>query len=417
MVTQCPSCSTVYEVSATDLSVGRGKVRCGFCETMFDALVALSEDAPLHGTTLTGLPAPERLTRQSERDGEPGIVDDHERMQDSELSAPSTDAAVEHGVLEPAASAAGADNSATTDAPAADGSESHGSESSTAAPAGAETQQESDEPGADARAAPVAASTNQSQPSIASPVIGSASVTSEAPGLSDAPAAFAMPDAPGAADATAPSDARDAADRADADSARTTAESTAALDLELLPSPRHSTPARIAWGTAATLMALALLVQIVHRSRDQLLAQSATAPYLQRIYDALGIDLDPHWDVGRYKVIRRPNLSSERSADGEHAQLRLAATIMNGAMRPQPYPLIRLTLEDRWGSAVAGRDFAPREYLRDAARATDMLAPGEHVPIDLVVIDPGADTVGFTIDVCLTDASGIVRCAGDATGS
>jgi len=175
--------------------------------------------------------------------------------------------------------------------------------------------------------------------------------------------------------------------------------------------------ARIVWGFAATLLTVALAVQIVHRSRDQLLMQPAIASYLQRIYAALGLELDPHWEVARYKVIRRPDLSTERSADGGHAQLHLAATIMNGATRPQPYPLIRLTLEDRWGSAVAGRDFAPSEYLRESARATGMLAPGEHVPVDLVLIDPGADTVGFTIDICLADASGTVRCASDATGS
>lgn len=232
-----------------------------------------------------------------------------------------------------------------------------------------------------------------------------------------------MVDAPSIADAPATSDeqttfdGRDTADvAADDGAASTAAEPSTELDLELLPSTRGFAPARIAWGLAAMLMAVALLVQIVHRSRDQLLKQPAIAPYLQRIYGALGIDLDPHWEVARYKVIRRPDLSAQRSADGEHAQLRLAATIMNGATRPQPYPLIRLTLEDRWGGTVAGRDFAPSEYLRDSARAAGMIEPGQHVPIDLLLIDPGADTVGFTIDICLADTSAVVRCASDASG-
>jgi len=190
-----------------------------------------------------------------------------------------------------------------------------------------------------------------------------------------------------------------------------------ALDLEILPAPRTTTTARIGWSMAALLMALALAVQLVHRSRDQLLAQPVIAPYLHRIYDALGIEVDPHWEVGRYEFIRRPELSAERSADGEHAQLRLAATLMNRASRAQPYPLIRLTLEDRWGTALAGRDFAPSDYLRDTARAAGMLGPGERTPVNLLVIDPGVDTVGFTLDICLADSAGAVHCASDASGS
>lgn len=47
MFTQCPQCLTVYEPSAAQLAAGRGQLRCGVCETVFDALERLSE-APIH---------------------------------------------------------------------------------------------------------------------------------------------------------------------------------------------------------------------------------------------------------------------------------------------------------------------------------------------------------------------------------
>ena len=396
MFTQCPSCSTVYEVSATDLSVGRGKVRCGFCETTFDALVALSEDAPLHGTTLSGLLTPELLRRHEDRDGETGIVEAHAQEVEPESAAVEDSLTAEPAAAEYATTddvdTARAAHEPTSEIAAQEvhAPESPAVENPAPAPSDADIPQEPDDTPVEAQAA-----APQAPP--------------DAPEL--AATSFVL------VDASATSDASAASDAAAHDGATSTSEPPSTLDLELLPSTQRSMTARIVWGFAATLLTVALAVQIVHRSRDQLLMQPAIASYLQRIYAALGLELDPHWEVARYKVIRRPDLSTERSADGGHAQLHLAATIMNGATRPQPYPLIRLTLEDRWGSAVAGRDFAPSEYLRESARATGMLAPGEHVPVDLVLIDPGADTVGFTIDICLADASGTVRCASDATGS
>jgi hypothetical protein len=107
-------------------------------------------------------------------------------------------------------------------------------------------------------------------------------------------------------------------------------------------------------------------------------------------------------------------MSAVVAADGA-AQLRLTATLTNDAARPQPYPLVRLTLEDRWGSAVGTRDFTPHEYLRDDARAARLLAPGEQARVELLVVDPGADTVGFALDTCLADVHGVVRCANDAS--
>ncbi|HET6603297.1 MAG TPA: zinc-ribbon and DUF3426 domain-containing protein [Xanthomonadaceae bacterium] len=44
MYTQCPHCLTVYEPSAEQLASGRGQLRCGVCERVFDALEYLGDE-------------------------------------------------------------------------------------------------------------------------------------------------------------------------------------------------------------------------------------------------------------------------------------------------------------------------------------------------------------------------------------
>ena len=44
MFTVCPKCALTLVVTATDLRVAQGYVRCGRCSNVFNALARLSED-------------------------------------------------------------------------------------------------------------------------------------------------------------------------------------------------------------------------------------------------------------------------------------------------------------------------------------------------------------------------------------
>jgi predicted Zn finger-like uncharacterized protein len=44
MMTRCPSCGTAFRVTEQQLGVREGKVRCGRCDTLFDAIATLSSD-------------------------------------------------------------------------------------------------------------------------------------------------------------------------------------------------------------------------------------------------------------------------------------------------------------------------------------------------------------------------------------
>jgi hypothetical protein len=94
-----------------------------------------------------------------------------------------------------------------------------------------------------------------------------------------------------------------------------------------------------------------------------------------------------------------------------HGKLRLRASILNTAAQLQPYPLLRVTLADRFGKSLGTRDFEPSEYLgKPTAR---MLAPGERADANLEILDPGKNAEGFEIDICMRAGDRKVSCAAD----
>jgi len=50
MFTECPTCHTTFRLSADDLRRAQGKVRCGNCSAVFNALESLAEDEPVAAT-------------------------------------------------------------------------------------------------------------------------------------------------------------------------------------------------------------------------------------------------------------------------------------------------------------------------------------------------------------------------------
>ncbi len=167
---------------------------------------------------------------------------------------------------------------------------------------------------------------------------------------------------------------------------------------------------RLVWGAAAAAAALVLGAQLVHQYRATLVRDDLLGGVVRRIYDALGIDVVPRWDPGRYRI-RDWVATAERGSE-DHASLLIRAEIENGASQPMPQPHVYLALKDRWEAVVASRVFAPEEYL-EPERADAPMRAGSTTVAELEVVDPGPDAYGFELDVCVQSASGGVRCAND----
>ncbi len=164
------------------------------------------------------------------------------------------------------------------------------------------------------------------------------------------------------------------------------------------------------WAAGSVVLILLLLVQIVHHYRHDLAANATLNGPLTSIYAALGIPIVPRWDLTAYEV-RQLGASTAADAPG---QITVRASVKNGAHQAQPLPLLRVTLQDRFGNRIASRDVPPQSYLPRAIPPSARLSAGQRIDAEMVFVDPGANAVGFEIDACLPAPGGGISCANDA---
>jgi hypothetical protein len=177
----------------------------------------------------------------------------------------------------------------------------------------------------------------------------------------------------------------------------------------LLTAPVTSRPAWQYTG-GVVLLALVLLAQILHLNRQNLVLNTTFGPAVVKVYGWFGATLIPRWDLTAYTVTQ---LGAEaEGSDGNRLRVRLS--VQNESSRVQPLPLLRLTLQDRFGNAVATRDLEPAEYLPKRAADQRLLEPDQRIDTELHVIDPGKAAIGFEIDACLRGEGGAIGCANDA---
>jgi len=192
---------------------------------------------------------------------------------------------------------------------------------------------------------------------------------------------------------------------------REQAESAASLfepAVESGPAARRRWPLLLA---AAALLAV-LAMQAIHFWRHDLSRNPAIGPWLMRAYSQIGIPLTPPVDLSAFEL-RQLGAASDGLQAG---RIKLRASIVNRAAFAQPLPLIRLSLQDRFGSTIATRDLDATEYLPGGAvPASGLLGPSQRADAEVVFVDPGRDAVGFELDVCLREAAG-VRCSAAAEG-
>src|SRR3984893_5416517 len=163
------------------------------------------------------------------------------------------------------------------------------------------------------------------------------------------------------------------------------------------------------WAAGSVLLLLVLTIQVVHHYRHDLAANATLNGPLTSIYAVLGIPLVPRWDLGAYEV-RQLGASTAADAPG---QITVRASVKNSAHQAQPLPLLRVTLQDRFGNRIASRDVSPQSYLPRAIPRSSLLSAGQRIDAEMTFVDPGSNAVGFEIDACLPAPGGGISCAND----
>ncbi len=427
MFTVCPKCTLTLVVTTVDLRAGQGYVRCGRCANVFNALIALREGDP-GSTAAKTEPKPSvepALGAGVAMDPDPEPEPDPEPFVE-EITLATDESVIEEESLEfdPAAT----DVSDIFISPS-DGDHDTGSGSYEAVVLSEEPPAEEEptlEPEAfvepPAHTDTIAAddwSLLDDPPPDEDPA-PEPSATHLEPADEPAPEMTTPADPPWVdemfAEAQAEAERLRTAERRPAPRAGQSLQtdssagstSDAALGALLNPGPR----ARPSWMYVSGVAVLALLLvgQLVHYNRRSLVLSPTLGPALAKVYGWAGVSLVPRWDLTAYTV---KQLGAEAEG-GEGTRLRVRLSLQNGSERVQPMPLLRLTLQDRYGNAVATRDLEPAEYLPQRMADQRLLEPDQRIDAELHVIDPGKAAIGFEIDACLRADSGSIGCANDA---
>ena len=177
------------------------------------------------------------------------------------------------------------------------------------------------------------------------------------------------------------------------------------VEFEQDAAPERSVLRTFAWSLGSLLLALVLAGQLAHHYRQDLARDARLGPPLRAAYERLGIALPPVTDL---QALELRQLGDDERVAG---RLVVRASLTNRAQFEQPFPILRLQFEDRFGSLIATRDFEPADYLKDAAEAARPMGPGARGEAELVLADPGAEAVGYRLDVCQRESATILRCA------
>jgi predicted Zn finger-like uncharacterized protein len=175
-------------------------------------------------------------------------------------------------------------------------------------------------------------------------------------------------------------------------------------EVDLFAPPVRRTPQPKIWRYLIAPLVLLLIAQWVHSYRATLARHPTIGEPLLSLYQTLGVPLTPNWDLHAYQI-RQWGVISDPDSPGT---LTVRASVTNLADFAQPYPLLKLVLEDRWGEQIRAREFEPTEYLDPTISPNRMLSPGQQTNATIAIVDPGPDAEGFRFDVCLRGSGGTV---------
>jgi len=449
LFTVCPKCTLTLVVTTVDLRAGQGYVRCGRCANVFNALIALREGdpngsasdtanrrlletepkspvEPAFGAGVAIEPEPE-LEPESEPGAEPEAEPEPAPpVHDIDLSFDADAGNIDEGAMEfdPVATDV---SEIFIDPPARETDIASGSYEAVVL---------SEEPAAESELTPVEPTFTDTIATEDWSLLDDSAAAEPAAALVEEPATdettqqssaadppwveemFAEAEAVatrtrgGESEALHPAAGEDE-DPVEVRAARDVAGVSASSgDTVLEPLFTPAARPRPAWQytSGVAVLALLLVLQLLHHNRQSLALSPTFGPAASKVYGWFGVVLVPRWDLMAYSV-------KQLGADAEGndgTRLRVRLSVHNESSRVQPLPLVRLTLRDRYGNAVATRDLEPREYLPQRVADQRLLEPDQRIDAELHVIDPGKAAIGFEIDACLRGEGGDIGCANEA---
>src|SRR5439155_1275104 len=312
MFTVCPKCALTLVVTAEDLRVAQGYVRCGRCSSVFNALARLTEEGqiaaesvetepPAPAASPTPPPAPPNASPQS--------VTDEDAIPEDALEFDPTTTDVASVFVEPPPNPLWTAATGTFKAMVAANQE--------AAPA-QQPDSRSEE------AAPAQDSDSQVDVELDAELLASI-------------LHIDLPEPPAPRETPPPGPAPEAPVTARSVASQARAPRRMRLGEDLSASTRTARLLPHLWHAGSGLAVLLLLAQIVNHYRDELAATTRFHRPITALYASLGVRLAPHWDLRAYEV-HQLGASVEPASAG---LITVRASVKNAAAQPQPLPVLR----------------------------------------------------------------------------
>ncbi len=157
---------------------------------------------------------------------------------------------------------------------------------------------------------------------------------------------------------------------------------------------------------SVVVLGLLLIGQVLHQSRQSLATYGIFNDTLGPIYRALGKPVTPEWDIRGWRF----EATNGKVDDGEDL-LTIYSRIANESSQALPYPLVHISLTDRWEDVIGSRALEPSEYLPANLDPRKPVVSGENFTAVITIESPSVDATGFRLTACYRISPGRVRCA------
>ena len=156
----------------------------------------------------------------------------------------------------------------------------------------------------------------------------------------------------------------------------------------------------------AALLLVLLLGQFLHASRDSLATYGLFNQTLGPVYRMFGEPVTPTWNIKGWQFEATSGSTNETDS-----LLTVSSRIANRSAEALPYPLVHISLTDRYEEIMGSKVLEPDEYLAGSADPSRPVAPGDSFTAVISIASPAEEATGFKLNVCYRVAPGRVRCA------
>ena len=407
--TQCPNCETRFRVTDEQLSVARGKVRCGNSMKIFNAVerqVVSGKDnagarpSPSSSGSETGAPRPGRFDDEEElifadnpeEDATEGrYAGSKLTFSDDELSDSfrNFDEPEESGFSDDGLTPENqnideswAEAMLNDDEPAKPSAQPESAKPQRPAPAQPEPEQASlqTSPAAETRPEPLRREDSESDETTLPAKETSSAEPSTEPDITD----LSLADDDRVGDPIVSRTRKQAAP------------DTLYHDLRRDPVSVGNGGSRLRtvfWALAVLSLLGVLIAQVTWYQFDRLSAIPTLRPFYEKGCEIAGCELKPLVNV---EAIQSRKLVVRTDPENRD-QLIVDAVILNRAGFEQPFPAIALTFSNLNGDVVAQSTFTPAEYLAGEAAELASMPVETPVRIAIRIRDPGRDAVNYNL--------------------